>query len=659
MTTIDQPAATPGGTGLEHGSRPRRGRVGGESDEGGPSTPVITLLALLAREAPTVEFERPLVEARAAGASYEAIDEIEHARAVALRVRALLDRRRRREAELTALFDTASDLAVLHDLESVLEAIVRRARTLLDADLAYLTLNDEAGGDTFMRVTDGSASAQFQRLRLPMGTGLGGLVAQIGRPYATDCYHDDDRFQHRADIDAAVAEEGIVSILGAPMRLGAQIVGVLFAANRRLRPFAREEVSLLASLAAHAAVAINGARRLGDARAALAKLSAVNRLAREHRDAVERAGAAHDRMAELVLQGGNFGDLAASLADVFGASVAILDADGRRLAAVGDMGDPDAVDEVVRAARGLGRGVQDGEYWAMSVGPAGEILCTVVLRAGAGAAPGDRRILERAAVVTALLLLSKRSTAEAEGRVRGEFLDDLVSWPTEKHDAVRERARRIGVELDEPHCLVVVKGAATLRHRITSWVAAQAASQRGLATYRDGLGVLLLPGDDPAATARAVLREVASSVDTSVTVAATGPAWTPAGVGRSYRAATRCAAAMIALGLGGRAATPADLGFVGLLLSDGGQSIEGFVASTLGPVLEYDERRGTALRATLEAYFAASAGPARTAEILSVHVNTVSQRLERLTALLGDGWQRPGRALDLQLALRLRHLRDR
>src|SRR5262249_15190017 len=151
------------------------------------------------------------------------------------------DRRRRREAELSALFDTASDLALLHDLDSVLEAIVRRARKLLDTDIAYMTLNEpdrsgrEAGderGDSVMRVTDGSVSASFQSLRLPMGTGLGGLVAQKGTPYASDNYPCDPRFQHASFIDSAVAEEGLIAILGVPMRLGSRIVGVLFAANR-------------------------------------------------------------------------------------------------------------------------------------------------------------------------------------------------------------------------------------------------------------------------------------------------------------------------------------------------------------------------------------------------------------------------------------------
>jgi hypothetical protein len=37
-------------------------------------------------------------------------------------------------------------------------------------------------------------------------------------------------------------------------------------------------------------------------------------------------------------------------------------------------------------------------------------------------------------------------------------------------------------------------------------------------------------------------------------------------------------------------------------------------------------------------------------------VNTVAQRLERVGRLLGDGWQSPARALEIQLALRLHRL---
>ena len=168
----------------------------------------VDYLELLAREAAAVEFEGPLLAARAAGVPAERLAELEQAKLAALRVRSLLERRRRREAELSGLVDTAADLAGLRDVDAVLRAIVHRARTLLGADVAYLTLNDDARGDTYMRVTDGSVSARFQRLRLPLGAGLGGLVAQTGTPYVTADYANDERFRHTGEIDAGVRRGG-------------------------------------------------------------------------------------------------------------------------------------------------------------------------------------------------------------------------------------------------------------------------------------------------------------------------------------------------------------------------------------------------------------------------------------------------------------------
>ena len=99
-------------------------------------------LELLAREAAAVEFERPLVEARAAGRRRTRSTSWSGPSATRCRCGPPLERRRRREARAVALFDTAGDLAALRDLDAVLQAIVRRARTLLGTDVAYLTLND-------------------------------------------------------------------------------------------------------------------------------------------------------------------------------------------------------------------------------------------------------------------------------------------------------------------------------------------------------------------------------------------------------------------------------------------------------------------------------------------------------------------------------------
>src|SRR5690606_40379015 len=105
-----------------------------------------------------------------------------------------------------------------------LEAVVRRARRLLNADVAYLTLNDDERGETCMRATDGAVSAAFRRLRVPLGDGLGGLVARTAMPYSTDNYLKDPQFRHRTFIDEAIAEEGLVAILGVPMRVGGRVI---------------------------------------------------------------------------------------------------------------------------------------------------------------------------------------------------------------------------------------------------------------------------------------------------------------------------------------------------------------------------------------------------------------------------------------------------
>ncbi len=169
----------------------------------------LALLRLLADDAPAEQLEAQARRLAAGDAEMGAA-----AHDLALRVRAVMDARRRRESELTALVEVARDLASLRDSGGVLDAIVRRARTLVGTDVAYLTLFDPEAGDTIMRATAGSVSARFQNLRLPLGAGLGGLVAQTSHPYWTADYPEDERFRHTGEIDDVVGDEGLVAICG-------------------------------------------------------------------------------------------------------------------------------------------------------------------------------------------------------------------------------------------------------------------------------------------------------------------------------------------------------------------------------------------------------------------------------------------------------------
>ncbi|MGI5441537.1 helix-turn-helix domain-containing protein [Streptomyces shenzhenensis] len=643
-----------------HSTRRPAGTAGLPAGAAGPpdgdaGTP---FLDLLARDAPAEAYEQPVLLARAEGRPADRIAALERAKLLALRVRAELEGRRRREAELSALFETAHDLAGLRDVDAVLQAIVQRARSLLGTDVAYLSLNDPARGDTYMRVTEGSVAARFQQLRLGMGEGLGGLVAQTARPYVTDDYFKDDRFRHTLTIDTGVRDEGLVAILGVPLMLGPHVIGVLFAADRRARVFEREQIALLGSFAALAAAAIDTANLLTETRSALADLERANEIIRDRSAVIERASDVHDRLAELVLRGGGVHDVAAAVSQVLAGTVEFTETG-------------DAPAGAVEASRAEGHAVPHGADWIAAVAAGGELLGALVLRGHPGLDPVDQRTFERAAMVTSLLLLARRSAADAEQRVRGELLDDLLDARDRDPRLLRDRASRLHADLDAVHVVLAARlggpaadaeHEAAARRRLGAAASHLAATRRGLAAARDGGTVLLLPlgpGDTATDVARRAARHLGTAVHEPVTVGASAPVADllarPEAVAAAYAEGRRCLDALHLLGRCGDGAAAEDFGFLGLLLG-GERDVTGFVERTIGPVAAYDERRGTQLLRTLDAYFACGMSPARTKDDLHVHVNTVAQRLDRVARLLGDDWQEPARALEIQLALRLHRL---
>lgn len=400
-------------------------------------------------------------------------------------------------------------------------------------------------------------------------------------------------------------------------------------------------------------------------RAKLVALRVRNRLERR-RDRAARAADAHDRMTALAFRGAGVEEVGAVVTDVLGGALLVLDEQGRHLATVGtlDRPDPAALTEALAASRSEGSSVRRGDLWVTAVVAGAENLGALVFRPDRQLVDADRHILELAALVTALLRLLRRTEAEAEGRVRGELLDDLIARPVRDADAMRARAKRLGVDLDAPNVVIAIDDeGGPVRQRAISWAQAYAAARGGLAVTRDCRVVLMLPGTAPGAVARTAARELRELLDRPMTAGAGGPVDAPGAIAAAYRDADRCVIALAALGRIGDGASTDELGFVGLLLGschvNSDRDVSAFLGSSIGPVVEYDARRGTALIKTLEAYFGVGGSLARAAEQLHVHVNTVTQRLERIGQLLGGDWQKPDRALEVQLALRLHRLRDR
>jgi DNA-binding PucR family transcriptional regulator len=76
-----------------------------------------------------------------------------------------------------------------------------------------------------------------------------------------------------------------------------------------------------------------------------------------------------------------------------------------------------------------------------------------------------------------------------------------------------------------------------------------------------------------------------------------------------------------------------------------------FVERTLGALMK--EKRHEELLKTLETYLACDKKKVKTAETLTIHLNTLKYRIKKIEALLGKPLDSPDTSFKLQLALKL------
>ena len=322
-----------------------------------------------------------------------------------------------------------------------------------------------------MQVTDGALTPEFRNLRLPLGTGLLGLFAQIGATSSPRTTESVARVLHREFIDDSVAGAQIPRDPRGPAVVDDRVIGALLAVHRRVRPFPSSEVSLLTSFAAHASVALENARLF-------AELDEANRTMTEHTAAVESAAHAHDRLTDLLLHGGGVAEVARVVAEVLGADLAIQMSAGDLLAGspAGDGWQAGVADSVAS-----GRSVEVGGAYVAAALAGTEHVATLVLHHRARPlALAERRTLERGALVTALVLLFARTVAQTEERLGGGLLTDLLEGATPDL-LLRERARRQRVVLDPPLVVAVASVARIDRHAAARVATRLATARRGLA----------------------------------------------------------------------------------------------------------------------------------------------------------------------------------
>ncbi|MDF1563032.1 MAG: GAF domain-containing protein [Deltaproteobacteria bacterium] len=161
----------------------------------------------------------------------------------------------RRLEKLTAILDVAKAMTVERDLDALLGLILREAKKTIDADRCTIFVLDPDKGILWSRIAQGLST---QEIRLPVGQGIGGWVAEHDEVLNIPDAYEDDRFNRAVDVATGYQTR---SILCAPMRGAAgEVVGVIQALNRADgNPFDDEDEELLLALGGQAGAAIQNA----------------------------------------------------------------------------------------------------------------------------------------------------------------------------------------------------------------------------------------------------------------------------------------------------------------------------------------------------------------------------------------------------------------
>ena len=162
------------------------------------------------------------------------------------------------------------EIAVFHELgkaltsslhlDQVLRTIMEKINEVLRPDTWSLLLMDEEKKELYFEIATGTGAGALRDVRIPVGQGIAGWVAQSGEAVVVPDTSQDSRFFAQVDERTRMETRSIVAV---PVRFREQCLGVIELINC-VGPegFSSRDLALLEALADYAAIAIENARHV-------------------------------------------------------------------------------------------------------------------------------------------------------------------------------------------------------------------------------------------------------------------------------------------------------------------------------------------------------------------------------------------------------------
>ncbi|MEA2368208.1 MAG: hypothetical protein QOH38_926 [Thermoleophilaceae bacterium] len=159
-----------------------------------------------------------------------------------------------RATESLSRLQQVTDVALSHlELEELLDELLGRVVEVLAVDTAAVMLLEE-DNHLDIRAAKGIPASAWRGLRIPLGEGFGGRVAAERRLLVVRGPEATER------VSPQLRDLGLCALMGAPLVMDGQVIGVLHVGSFSEREFSDEEKRLLGLVVDRAALAIEHAR---------------------------------------------------------------------------------------------------------------------------------------------------------------------------------------------------------------------------------------------------------------------------------------------------------------------------------------------------------------------------------------------------------------
>lgn len=156
--------------------------------------------------------------------------------------------------DLDTLLDVTRQLMTVTDLDALLRLIAEATVTMVGAERATIYIVDRKRQEYWSRV----ATGEVGEIRLPLGVGIAGTVAQTGETISIPDAYADPRFSAESDNRTGFHTRTLLTL--AMTGHDGAVIGVFQAMNKKDGAFTEEDEVTLGSLASSAAVAVENAQ---------------------------------------------------------------------------------------------------------------------------------------------------------------------------------------------------------------------------------------------------------------------------------------------------------------------------------------------------------------------------------------------------------------